>query len=155
MDHKISILFYSRVSKKAKDNLVPIYLRITVDGKRIEQTTNRFVELSKWSAAASKMKGNSAEARALNSFLDALKTKVYTTEREILQDGKAITYQSFKEKWFGEHEKPYMLMEIFKQHNNQIKELVGKDFSPATYKRYETSKLHTKTFLQWKYKTED
>ncbi len=44
MDHKISILFYSRIASKTKDNLVPIYLRITIDGKRIEQTTKRFVE---------------------------------------------------------------------------------------------------------------
>ncbi len=66
--------------------------------------------------------------------------------RAMLQDGKIITYQSFKEKWFGVHEKPKILMEIFQQHNNQIKELVGEDFAPATYQRYETSKDHTKSF---------
>ena len=44
MDHKISILFYSRIVRKTKDNLFPIYLRITIDGKRIDQSINRFVE---------------------------------------------------------------------------------------------------------------
>ena len=33
MEHKISILFFSRISKKTKENLVPIYLRIAVDAK--------------------------------------------------------------------------------------------------------------------------
>ena len=28
MDHKTSILFYSRIASKTKDNLIPIYLRI-------------------------------------------------------------------------------------------------------------------------------
>ncbi len=67
------------------------------------------------------MKGTHAEARAFNGFLDAIRNKVHAAEREMIQDGKVITYQSFKDKWFGVHEKPFMLMEIFKQHNEQIK----------------------------------
>ncbi|MEJ7679140.1 MAG: Arm DNA-binding domain-containing protein [Segetibacter sp.] len=101
MDHKISILFFSRISKKTKENLVPIYLRITVDGKRIEQSTNRTIELSKWSNKAGKMKGMNAEARAFNSFLDAIKSKVYSAERELKQDGKTITYQTSKKNGLG------------------------------------------------------
>jgi site-specific recombinase XerD len=155
MDNKISILFYSRISLRNKNNLVPIYLRITVDGKRIEQSINRTVELSKWSNKAGKMKGSHAEARAFNSFLDAIKNKVHAAEREMVQDGRVITFESFKEKWLGTNEKPLMLIEIFKHHNDQIKELVGKDYSPATYQRYVTSKDHTQSFLKWKYKVED
>jgi site-specific recombinase XerD len=155
MDNKISILFYSRISLKNKNNLVPIYLRITIDGKRIEQSINRTVELSKWSNKAGKMKGSHAEARAFNSFLDAIRNKVHAAEREMVQDGKVITFETFKEKWLGANEKPFMLIEIFKQHNDQIKELVGKDYSPATYQRYVTSKDHTQSFLKWKYKIDD
>ncbi len=75
MDHKISIFFYSKIAKKTKDKLVPIYLRITIDGKRIEQSTNRSIELAKWSSTAGKMKGTLAEARAFNGFLDAIRTE--------------------------------------------------------------------------------
>jgi hypothetical protein len=129
MDNKISILFYSRIALRNKNNLAPIYLRITIDGKRIEQSINRTVELSKWSNKAGKMKGSHAEARAFNSFLDAIRNKVHSAEREMIQDGKAITYQTFKEKWLGTNEKQYMLIEIFTQHNSQLRELVGKDFA--------------------------
>ena len=38
MEHIISILFYRKMSKKTKDNLVPIYMRITINGQRIEQS---------------------------------------------------------------------------------------------------------------------
>ena len=47
------------------------------------------------------------------------------------------------------------LVGIFKQHNEEIKALVGKDFATATYTRYETSLKHTVDFLQWKYKVSD
>ena len=155
MDHKISILFYSRIASKTKDNLVPIYLRITIDGKRIEQTTSRFVELSKWSNTAGKMKGTHAEARSFNGFLDAIKNKVHAAERELVQDGKVITYETFKEKWFGVDVKQYMILETFQRHNQQVVQLVGKDFSAATLQRYKTSLDHTKNFIKWKYKLPD
>jgi hypothetical protein len=91
MDNKISILFYSRIALRNKNNLAPIYLRITIDGKRIEQSINRTVELSKWSNKAGKMKGSHAEARAFNSFLDAIRNKVHSAERKLVLDGKLLT----------------------------------------------------------------
>src|SRR3954453_18369005 len=75
METKLSILFYSKTSKITKDGLVPIYLRVTIDGARFEQSTQRYIAPSKWSAHAGKAKGNTEEARAINYFLDALKQK--------------------------------------------------------------------------------
>jgi hypothetical protein len=49
MDTKLSILFYSKTSKKNKDGLVPIYLRVTINGVRFEQPTQRFISPEKWS----------------------------------------------------------------------------------------------------------
>ncbi|MFT4155204.1 Arm DNA-binding domain-containing protein [Parafilimonas sp.] len=37
METKLSILFYSKTSKTTKDGLVPIYLRVTINGARFEQ----------------------------------------------------------------------------------------------------------------------
>ncbi|WP_018611739.1 site-specific integrase [Segetibacter koreensis] len=155
MEHNISILFYARTVRKTRDNLVPIYLRITINGERLEHTTKRYVEASKWSNKAGKMKGTQAEARAFNSFLDAIRNKVHATERELMQDRKVITYQVFKEKWFGVDVKHYMILTVFQQHNEQVAHLVGKDFSAATLQRYRTSLDHTRNYIQWKYKLPD
>ena len=96
MDNKISILFYSRIAKKTKENLIPVYLRITVDGKRIDHSINRTLELSKWSKAAGKMKGSHSEARAFNSYLDALKHKVHALERQMVHDGYPLLTRTLK-----------------------------------------------------------
>ncbi|MEJ7740367.1 MAG: Arm DNA-binding domain-containing protein [Chitinophagaceae bacterium] len=87
------ILFFTRIASKRRGNQYPIYLRITVNGQRMEQSTHRFVQRSQWSATAGRMKGGHAAARALNSFLDALRNKVHATEREMVQDGKEIRYE--------------------------------------------------------------
>jgi len=98
MEHNISILFYRKMAKKTKENLVPIYMRITVNGERIEQATSRSVHLSQELSGAGRMKGSHARVKVLNNFLDTLRNKVHLMEREMIQDGLEITYQSFKEK---------------------------------------------------------
>jgi len=155
MENNISILFYSKTSKKNKNNDVPIYLRITVNGKRIEQTTNRFIPLSQWSRVAGKMKGSSTEARTFNNFLDALKNKVHTLEREMVIDGKPITFETFRDNWFGVPGECHMILDVFQQHNDEVAILVGKDYSPTTLKRYKTSLEHTRKFIEWKYSKAD
>lgn len=155
MNHKINVLFYSKIAKKTKENLVPIYLRITINGQRIEQTTQRYVELSKWSAETNRVKGTTGSAKAVNDYLDVLKTRVYSCERQMVLDGIPITYASFKDKWTAGTDKPRMLLEVFQQHNNQLKALIGKEFSAGTFERYTTSLNHTRAFLNWKYCVDD
>ncbi len=42
MNTKLSILFYMKSAKSNSDGKSPIYLRITVDGKRTEFSIKRF-----------------------------------------------------------------------------------------------------------------
>ena len=48
-----------------------------------------------------------------------------------------------------------MSVPIFQDHNNKIKELVGKEYAPGTLEHYTTSLKHTIEFMQWKYKVSD
>lgn len=155
MEHRISSLFYIRKTKMTRDKLAPIYIRITVNGQRIDQSIQRYIEVARWSAAAGRARGNSVEARQLNTYLDTLTGKVLKLEREMVQDGQEITFETFREKWKGNQERPRMLIEIFQHHNDQLAALIGKEFSPATLERYNTSSNHTKAFLQWKYGIND
>lgn len=155
MQHNISVLFYSKISKKGKGNLIPIYLRITINGKRIEQSTHRSVQRSQWSSAFGRMKGHNAEAKSLNHFLDTLKNKVYAFEREMLHDRIEITHESFSAKWFGIKPVIPTVIEVFKQHNDEVALLEGKDYAPLTVKRYETSLRHTQNFIGWKFNLPD
>ena len=84
MKTKVSILFYAKKAKAAANGLVPIYTRITINGKRIELSTNRFVEISKWSTEAGKIKGSSEEARSINNHLDLLKIQIIDAQMELI-----------------------------------------------------------------------
>ena len=155
METKLSILFYSKTSKMTKDGLIPIYLRVTINGARFEQSTQRYISPDKWSIDTGRAKGNSEEARTVNHFLDTLRQKVYNYQREVIAEGEFFNLESFRKKWLGIQEKAYTLLEVFKHHNDQMFSLIGTDCSKATYGKYKTTYDHTVAFLKWKYLAQD
>lgn len=155
MKTKVSILFYAKKAKAAANGLVPIYTRITINGKRIELSTNRFVEISRWSTEAGKIKGSSEEARSINNHLDLLKSQIRDAEMQLIHKKVPITTETIKSKLLGVDERARMLVPIFQDHNNKIKELIGREYAPGTLERYTTSLKHTIEFMQWKYNISD
>ena len=155
MNAKLSILFYAKRAKTTADGLLPIYIRVTVDGERIEMSTKRYTSPDKWSVEGNRMKGTSAEAKAVNAYLDALKAKVYEYQQQLIREDEEVNAENMRNKILGIEKRKHMLVAIFKQHNDEIKALIGKDYAPATHIRYETSLKHTVHYLQWKYKISD
>ncbi len=155
MKTKITLHFYAKSTKANANGLLPIYVRLTVDGKRLEFSTKKFVEKTRWSNELSKMKGATEEARSINSYLDLMKSKVLDAQMELLHRNEVLSIENFKNKLFGNEERKRMLVPIFEDHNNKIKELVGKEYAPGTLERYTTSLKHTIEFMQWKYNISD
>lgn len=155
MQTKISILFYAKKAKATTEGLVPIYQRVTVDGQRIELSTKRYVDVTKWSSEAGKLKGNSEEARSLNAYLDILKAKVYDYQKELIHEAGLVTFEAMKNKILGVQERALTIVPVFKDHNQKMKALIGNEFSPNTLKRYVTTLKHLSNFLKWKYNTSD
>lgn len=101
-------------------------MRVTIEGERLEVSTQRYVEQSKWAATAGKVKGTSEEARNINQYLDCLQQKVYECQREILQEGKSFTKEALRLKWYGLEQRDQTLIGVFTSHNVQLKSLIGK-----------------------------
>lgn len=155
MTTKISLLFYLRKSKVNAQGLMPIYQRITIEGERFDSSTGHFVDELKWSPESGKMRGNSEEARSINSRLDLYKANVYEVEKRLFMNEIKINFENFRNEYQGKKAKARMLIPIFEEHNRKIKELIGQEYAPGTYERYQTSLKHTKDFIFWKYNITD
>lgn len=155
MKAKVNLHFYAKSTKANTKGQLPIYVRLTVDGNRTEFSTKKFIEPSRWSSGASKVKGTSEEARSINSYLDLIKSRVFDVHMELIHKNQNLSIKNFKDLLFGSEEKQRMLVPIFLDHNNKIKELVGKEYAPGTLERYTTSLKHIIEFMQWKYKVSD
>ena len=155
MNATISILFYLKRAKANAQGLAPIFQRITINGKRLDNSTGKFVDPSKWHPEMSKMRGNSEEARLINGHLDNLRTKILIAEKELNKKDIPVNLETLKNMLLGTKERQRLLVPIFEEHNNKIKELLGIEYAPGTYERYQTSLKHTKDFLNWKYSISD
>ena len=79
MNAKLSILFYAKRAKTTTDSLVPIYIRVTVDGERIELSTKRYTQPEKWSVEGNRMKVQVLKPKQLILFLTPLKLRFMIT----------------------------------------------------------------------------
>ncbi|HWJ25212.1 MAG TPA: phage integrase SAM-like domain and Arm DNA-binding domain-containing protein, partial [Flavisolibacter sp.] len=158
-----NILFFVRKQKESKENTqenqnkkAPIYIRITVDGKRAEVTTKREIDPTKWNRHAGRAHGTKEEIKTLNAYLDTLERKLHQVHQEVIESNKPFTVDTIKNRFLGiGEERPRMLVEIIQQHNDSIKKLIGLDYSRPTWVKYNTTQKHVSDFLAWKYGKED
>lgn len=155
MNTKLSILFYIKRAKATSQGKCPIYLRITIDSRRTEFSIKRFVETHKWSSEQNKMKGNSEEARTINTYLDILKSRIYEIQKDLIHSGEEVNGESVRNLLLGIEENKRMLIPIFQEHNDRMEALIGKEYAKGTLTRYKTCISHTKEFLKWKYNITD
>lgn len=150
-----SLLFYLKKPKNYTGGLMPVYVRITVNGQRSETTTGRECEPAQWNSAAGRLKGTKEEVKSFNAYLDDLQTKVYNAHRMLSEADELITAETIRNKFLGKAGKSRYLIEIFKDHNKKVEALIGKEFAKGTLCRYKTSLKHTQDFLKWKYNLSD
>ncbi len=155
MNTTVSILFYIKRSKANNEGICPIYARVTIQSKRFEFSSSKYVNPEKWSGEGSKVKGTNEEARTINSHLDYLKNQVLEAEKRLFKKDIKVTSENLKNELFDTADNKRMLIPIFEDHNNKIKELVGKEYAPGTLERYKTSLSHTIEFMKWKYNISD
>ncbi len=151
MKYSFSLLFWLKKARIDKNGEAPIYGRVTVNGKRVEITTGEKANPERWNANAGSVKGNREDARRINSTLDRIRLKIRGIYHNLLEKDIPITSALIKDTYAGKKNKEYTLLEVFRQHNEQMQAQVGKEYALGTYKRYETSLKLTEEFLKYKY----
>jgi integrase len=170
------LLFYLKKQHGDKKVNRPIYLRITVDGVLKEISVKRSWDPVRWNskvgrAIVSKLTAGRQsaykqtqsptpddEAQALNAYLDTLQAKVHEARHQLLMAGKSLTAEAVGNIVQGKESsggRPHSLLEIFQYHNDQVKTLIGKEYSKGTLTKFNTVLKHTRSYLQWKYKLDD
>lgn len=155
MKNTFSVLFYPKRRDSDLPDKASVYMRVTVNGRRSELSINRKINVSKWNHKAEKLSGTKEEVKDFNSYLDALRNKIYAIHQQLLRRDIRITSEAIKNSYLGVDEKQIMLLEIFQNHNEQMEMLIGKEYALSTVKKYKTAYKHVKNFLAYKFKRKD
>jgi len=155
MKTDFSIHFHIVNSKTNNKGLAPIYLRLTVDNKRIEYSITRRTEPKFWNKKSQKVLGTNRDAVEINNHIDNLRHKLYKIHQRCMDEDKLISAKSMMNILKGGGKKVKFILEILKKHNKRTDLLAGKDISVSTAKRYWTCYDHVKQFIEEEYNLED
>ncbi|MDP3314174.1 site-specific integrase [Lutibacter sp.] len=155
MKYSFTLLFYIKKTKADTNGKTMIYMRITVNGRRSELSTQRKIDINKWSSEAGRAKGFSVETKDVNQFLDMIQHKILKIHEKLIEKNIPFTAEKIRDSYLGKNEAVKMLLEIFKEHNKQVEKLIGKDFAPGTAERYRTAKMHVEDYIKLEYKLDD
>lgn len=150
-----SVLPIVRNARINKNGKVPIFIRITVNGKRQEFSSKQWVVAQLWDSRKGRVKGNKEEARVINQHLDHIRNRLNEIYNELEKKGELVTAHALKENYQGKVINQHTLMGAFSFHNNHMKAQIGKGYAKSTYTKFLTTQKLTKEFIQNQYKKED
>lgn len=150
----MSLLFFIKKTKLLKNGEAPICLRMTLNKHTAEIRIKRSVPVNKWSQAKGCVLGRDRVANELNSYLETLRVKLFRIHRELEEDMLVpVTTSAILDRYYGNDVK--MLMEVFHEHNDKCRALIGKEYVEGTVRKFNTTFSYLKEFLQNKYQKDD
>ena len=148
--HTFSILFWLNKSK-TKDGEAPIWVRITVDGKRKEVSVKRKLDVKLWNSKKGRANGTRQEAREINHYLDQVQNQLHGIYQEMKAANQLVTAEAIKNQFTGAEKKEHTLVKLFDYHNEEMKE----SLAWGTLKNYFTTQKYVVRFLKQERKTTD
>lgn len=146
-----SILFWVYSSRANKNNRSTIYARVTVNGKRVGISLKSKIDIGTWNTDRQKVKGNTAESRQINLYLDDVKSRIVSCYRDLNNETKVVTAQLVKARFLGEDKKKNSLRDIIDYHNEKM----GVKLAPKTLCHYRTSQKYILEYIQKEYGCDD
>ena len=156
--NSFNVLFFIKKAKLLKNGEASVCMRITVNGVRVETNIRKSIEPSLWNQAKECAKGKSRKSCDLNAYIENARIKLHQIFCEQEKQNQPITARLLQEKFFGQDKEPEevrTLIGTIREHNNQCRALVGKDYALITVRRYESCKRYLAELIRQKYGKED
>lgn len=152
----IYIRFNLKLKQINKKEQAAIQCRITFNKKRKDFATGLFVIPEHWNTKKQKLLDTSDQEEYINIQLSLIKNKINKAFLMLQIKEEPFTvndiYNSFKGKSL---KKDMGIIEVYDQHNERIKRLIGKEIVLVTYQKYLESEKHLKDFIRYKFSTSD
>ena len=79
----MKVLFWQRKNAANAKGYAPLYVRLTLDGERLEWSTEISCPVIHWQSKLQRCKGNNGEAVSINQQLETIKARLLLAETKI------------------------------------------------------------------------
>src|ERR1041384_4176920 len=107
---------------KAKENIAPIYARIAIDGRSVDISLKRNIDVANWNPSRRQARGNTEGVKILNTYLDKARNEISNHYSDLKFQKKPIHAEALKNLYCGVGQKEKTLLELIEYHNGYLKE---------------------------------
>ena len=143
----LSVLFIIKKAKLLKNGEAPICMRITVNKRVAEVMIKRSIPVDLWNQKKECSKGKDRVATELNHYINTVRAKVLQIHRELEIDNKPITADIIKDCFYGRDKVQRSLLEVYAEHNEKCRALIGKEYTESTVTKFDTSINRLKEYI--------
>jgi len=155
MENNLSVLFYLRKSKAKEKSEAPVYMRITLNGNRVDMATHQFSLAEKWDSKHGYIKGPKEETRIINTALENLRSKVLKIFNQLEAGGKPVSAEIIRNTLTGKSKNRHALVEVFTLFNKQLEAKVGHGYSYGTLEKYQATCQKVEKYIRDQYHRSD
>jgi integrase/recombinase XerD len=142
----LNILFWIAGAKQNSKGLCPIYVRITIAGKRTEISTNIFAKPKDWDDKKKRIKGSEEITKLQNQRITQFEAEINRIHLYLEQTRQTITGERIKKLLFQNPQKTFL--EVYAEMLEQKELLINIEYTPRTIEIYQTNFNHCKAFLK-------
>ena len=156
LNQTLSILFWLNKAKTNSKGLSPIWVRITIDSKRVECSTSKQIHPQHWDAKTNQASPKFPEAQSINEYLLLLRSSITRQYNILLASKDYVSAEELKQSIRGEKEEKKTFLQVFNQFRQSLEE--RKDIADISYGRYlRFNILYNKTaaYIQHRFKKSD
>jgi site-specific recombinase XerD len=155
MIQNFTVSFQLKKNKTRRDGKAPVYLRITLDGERFENSTHRYTDADSWDPVQQKVRGRNEAAKIINEYLSGLRTDIGRYYNKLSDSGKPISIDSFRRKFKGDRSNQYTILQVFEENNSLVKLEQDQKYAATTVRQYGTTLERLRDFLKKAYNADD
>lgn len=143
------------INKRPTTKKFPVYLRITIGGKRESIHTGVYTCPEEWDASKGRIKQTGEDYLTKNNLLMALQTRATEVYTELIKAKLPISSRAVRMKLTSPDMDQLSLLQLMEKHNGYIMRRVGNDVAKATQTKYKTLTRKIQTYMKLEYKRDD
>ncbi|MBQ8779260.1 MAG: phage integrase SAM-like domain-containing protein [Alistipes sp.] len=150
MKSTFRILFYAKRELLDEAKMVPIYVRVTINGSKVRFSLKIRVSEKIWDAKSGRAVGHSQEALQVNRYLDSVVTRINTIYYRLCEQSEAVTAQMVRDEFLGVKAPTATLLSVFAEFNDRQENLIGVDITQSTFNKFDLTYRRLEEFLRTK-----
>jgi hypothetical protein len=113
------MFFFIKKNRKDKEGKAPIYVRITLNGKRSDMALKHNISEINWNSKRGIAKGTKPEIVKLNNYLEEFRSGIVATYQELVLQKTLITAKLVKNKFIGADKQEFTILKLIELHNQE------------------------------------